>query len=40
MANGYNGKILTVDLSNKTHEIREPGDRWYRTYFGAHRSIS
>ncbi|THB76154.1 MAG: aldehyde ferredoxin oxidoreductase [Desulfobulbaceae bacterium] len=35
MANGYNGKILVVDLTGKTHEIREPGERWYRTYFGG-----
>lgn len=35
MAHGYNGKILVVDLTNGTHEIREPEERWYRTYFGG-----
>ena len=35
MAFGYNGKILIVDLSGGTHEIREPESRWYRTYFGG-----
>jgi aldehyde:ferredoxin oxidoreductase len=35
MANGYNGKILYVDLKNKTTEVKEPGERWYRTYFGG-----
>ena len=35
MANGYNGKILYVDLTNKTHEVKEPDERWYRTYFGG-----
>ena len=35
MAHGYNGKILVVDLTAGTHEIKEPGERWYRTYFGG-----
>ena len=35
MAHGYNGKILVVDLTTGTHEIKEPGERWYRTYFGG-----
>ena len=35
MANGYNGKILIVDLTSGSHEIREPDERWYRTYFGG-----
>ncbi len=35
MPYGYNGKILVVDLSSETHEIREPGEKWYRTYFGG-----
>lgn len=35
MAFGYNGKILVVDLTAGTHEIREPEERWYRTYFGG-----
>ena len=35
MAHGFNGKILVVDLTAGTHEIKEPGERWYRTYFGG-----
>ena len=35
MAHGFNGKILAVDLTAGTHEIKEPGERWYRTYFGG-----
>ena len=35
MAHGYNGKILVVDLTKGTHEIKEPDERWYRTYFGG-----
>ncbi|MEJ2056683.1 MAG: aldehyde ferredoxin oxidoreductase N-terminal domain-containing protein, partial [Desulfofustis sp.] len=35
MAFGYNGKILVVDLTSGTHEVREPEERWYRTYFGG-----
>jgi len=35
MAFGYNGKILVVDLTAGTHEIREHDERWYRTYFGG-----
>jgi len=35
MAHGYNGKILVVDLTTETHEVREPEERWYRTYFGG-----
>ena len=31
MANGYNGKILVVDLTTGSHEVREPEERWYRT---------
>lgn len=35
MAHGYNGKILVVDLTGGTHEIKEPDERWYRTYWGG-----
>jgi aldehyde:ferredoxin oxidoreductase len=35
MANGYNGKILVVDLTTGSHEVREPEERWYRTYWGG-----
>ncbi|MBU2511294.1 aldehyde ferredoxin oxidoreductase family protein [bacterium] len=32
---GYNGKILHVDLSNKTWHVEEPSEKWYRTYVGG-----
>lgn len=32
---GYNGKILHVDLTRRTFEIEEPGEKWYRTYMGG-----
>lgn len=35
MAYGYNGRILYVDLKNRTSEVKEPDERWYRTYFGG-----
>lgn len=35
MANGYNGKILVVDLTSGTHQVNTPDERWYRTYFGG-----
>jgi len=35
MAYGYSGKILYVDLKNRTTEVKEPDERWYRTYFGG-----
>jgi aldehyde:ferredoxin oxidoreductase len=35
MANGYNGKILHVDLSNKNIHVEEPGEEFYRKYMGG-----
>lgn len=35
MAYGYNGKILYLDLTTRTHEIKTPDERWYRTYWGG-----
>ncbi|HBH27742.1 MAG: aldehyde ferredoxin oxidoreductase family protein [Desulfofustis sp. PB-SRB1] len=35
MPHGYNGKILAVNLSDETIEVRELDERWYRTYFGG-----
>jgi len=35
MSNGYNGKILHVDLTNKKFHIEEPGDDFYRKYMGG-----
>ena len=32
---GYNGKILTVDLSLSKFEINEPDPGFYRTYLGG-----
>jgi aldehyde:ferredoxin oxidoreductase len=35
MPNGYNGKILHVDLSTKKIKVEEPGEVFYRTYLGG-----
>ena len=35
MGHGYNGKILVVDLTNGTHQVNEPDESWYRTYWGG-----
>ena len=35
MRNGYNGRILHVDLDTGRHEVEEPSDVWYRTYPGG-----
>jgi len=35
MSHGFNGKILHVDLTNRTWEIEEPSEVWYRTYWGG-----
>ncbi len=35
MPNGYNGKILRVDLSAKKISVEEPGEVFYRTYLGG-----
>jgi aldehyde:ferredoxin oxidoreductase len=35
MPNGYNGKILHVDLTNGSIEIEEPGEKFYRHYMGG-----
>ncbi len=32
---GYNGKILHVDLTNQEWRVEEPGEKWYRTYWGG-----
>ena len=39
MPNGYNGKIVHVDLSKEEFHIEEPSVTWYRTYLGG-RNIS
>jgi len=35
MPNGYNGKILHVDLTKGTLEVEEPKDAFYRKYLGG-----
>lgn len=35
MSFGYQGKILRVDLSTGKNEIEEPGELFYRTYWGG-----
>jgi aldehyde:ferredoxin oxidoreductase len=35
MPYGYQGKILHVDLTNKTIEIEQPDERFYRKYVGG-----
>ncbi|MCK5640035.1 MAG: aldehyde ferredoxin oxidoreductase, partial [Gammaproteobacteria bacterium] len=40
MAYGYNGRILRVDLSRRAISVDEPGDGFYRRYFGGRGFIS
>ena len=40
MAYGYNGRILRVDLTKGTISVDEPGDGFYRRYFGGRGFIS
>jgi len=35
MPNGYNGKILRVDLSSSSLDIEEPSEEFYRKYMGG-----
>jgi aldehyde:ferredoxin oxidoreductase len=35
MPNGYNGKILRVNLSNRSTQVEEQGENFYRTYLGG-----
>lgn len=35
MPNGYNGKILRVNLSNRSYDIEELNERFYRKYLGG-----
>lgn len=35
MPNGYNGKILHVDLTKGTFEVEEPNEAFYRKYLGG-----
>lgn len=40
MANGYNKKILHVNLTRQNWEIEEPTENWYRTYMGGSSFVS
>lgn len=40
MANGFNGKILRVDLTQKTIATEEPGEQFYRQYLGGRGFIA
>ncbi|MFO8059040.1 MAG: aldehyde ferredoxin oxidoreductase family protein [Bacillota bacterium] len=35
MPYGYMGKVLRVNLSDRTTTVEEPGDDWYRKYMGG-----
>jgi aldehyde:ferredoxin oxidoreductase len=35
MPNGYNGKILHVDLTKRKFQVEEPGEVFYRKYMGG-----
>jgi aldehyde:ferredoxin oxidoreductase len=35
MPNGYNGKILHVDLTKGMLEVEEPDEAFYRKYMGG-----
>lgn len=35
MPDGYNGRILHVDLSTRETTVEEPPALWYRTYLGG-----
>ncbi len=40
MPNGYSGKILRVNLTERTSRIEEPGPRFFRTYLGGRGIIA
>ena len=40
MPNGYSGKILRIDLSERTIRVEEPGYRFFRTYLGGRGIIA
>ena len=37
---GYNNKVLRVDLSNNSYSVEEPGENFFRRYFGGRSIIS
>ncbi|UCH43055.1 MAG: hypothetical protein JSW16_00510, partial [Dehalococcoidales bacterium] len=40
MLNGYNGKILRVDLSSRNISVDEPEEDFYRSYVGGRGLVS
>ncbi len=36
MTGGYTGKYCIVNLENRTTEVIEPGDEFYRKYLGGY----
>ena len=40
MAYGYNGKIIRVNLTDRTVKIEEPGEKFFRKYLGGRGIIS
>ncbi|HGE72492.1 TPA: aldehyde ferredoxin oxidoreductase, partial [Candidatus Poribacteria bacterium] len=40
MPNGYNGKILRVDLTNRKIDTEEPDETFYRRYMGGRAFIA
>ena len=35
MSNGFHKRILRVDLSNRQINVEQPGEHFFRTYFGG-----
>ncbi|HEX9976754.1 MAG TPA: aldehyde ferredoxin oxidoreductase N-terminal domain-containing protein, partial [Dehalococcoidales bacterium] len=40
MPNGYNSRILRVDLSRRTTSVETPPDNFYRTYIGGRNFVA
>ena len=40
MANGFNNKVLHVDLNDRSWRIEEPGEAWFRKYGGGRGLIA
>ncbi|HEX9015059.1 MAG TPA: aldehyde ferredoxin oxidoreductase family protein [Chloroflexota bacterium] len=40
MINGFQGKYLRVNLTNRTTSIEEPDPAWYRQYFGGYAATA
>jgi len=35
MPNGYNGKVLRIDLTSGNREVEQPDELFYRRYWGG-----